>query len=352
MDVKSILNLLENYSKDKHLNMIKENLKIEDSKLNKLSPIISPRWDKESMPYVAKSHILDAYYSLPERPDIGFTCLWKAINNSYNNYYLKQVYKSEGQQCHKLQDSKSLDKVLLHISQDRKKKISDDHTIESLVDLYISKIPDKTYNFVANYILKGMAIVNVDEKKLSPIYALSSYGSFKKKFSHIHGVIKQTYGVKYISLCDISVAADKTTVDFGMSKGDEAESKVVKNKSRKIIHSLSQDLKKILNGGRCILEYKEKDEKTNKVEVIYSEEIELSNFHDRLYFLMVTILYSIRNNNTHGNVASRMNSAYANSESFYASEYIFLLGHMFLSLIMHRNGDLTLDELSFNLENI
>lgn len=347
MDIKLILKLLGNYSKENHLNMIKENLRIEDSKLNSLSPIISQRWDEKTMPYVAKSHILDAYYSLPERPDIGFTCLWKAINNSYNNYYLKQVYKSEGQQCHKLSDSKSLDKVLLHISQDHNKKISDEHTIESLIDLYISKIPDKTYNFVASYILKGMAIVNVDEEKLSPIYALSSYGSFKKKFSHIHGAIKQTYGMKYISLCDITVATDKTTVDFGMSKGGEAESKVVKNKSRKIIHSLSQVLKEILNGGKSTLEFT-----NNKKEVTYSEEIEFSNFHDRLYFLMVTILYSVRNNNTHGNVASRMNSAYANSESFHASEYIFLLGHMFLSLIMYRNGDLTLDELSFNLENI
>jgi hypothetical protein len=282
---------------------------------------------------VAKSHVIDAYYSLPERPDIAFTSLWKAINNSYNNYYLRQVFGNPN--CKQLSDTKSLEKVLEHIANDANKKITDEHTIESLVGLYIEKIPDKTYRFVASYILKGMAIMNPgSSNNLSEIYALSSYKTFKNKFSDIHNIIEQTYGEKYRGICNVDVASDKTTVQFKIEKSS-------KNKSRKLIHSLSGSLKGLLEG--------------NEVELKngnFSGKIELSSFHQRLYFLIFIILYSVRNNNTHGNVASRLNSAYTNTESFEAAEYIFLLGHMFLSLIMYKNGDLLSSELKFNLENI
>lgn len=339
MNTKSVLNLLENYSKEEHLRLMKGTLVLDYSKLLSIKPIFSERWGDENVvvPYVEKSHIIDSYYSLPERPDIAFTCLWKAINNSYNNYYLKQVYNNPSYK--QLSDTRSLEKIIEHISNDANKSFcqnSDNYTIEELINLYIDKIPDKTYSFVSNYILKGMAVTDQNVSGVSEIYALSSYKTFKNKFKDIHNIIENTYGKKYRKICNVSISLDKTCIDFGISDSN-------KKNSRKLVHSLSQSLKKMLKGDCCQLENKD---------INYSGKIELLSFHERLSFLILVILYSVRNNNTHGNVASRMNSAYANSESFKAAEYIFLLAHMFLSLIMFRNGDLELDELGFNVLNI
>ena len=41
------------------------------------------------IPYVLRTHLLDSYYCLPERPDMAFTFLWKCINNTYSNYQRK-----------------------------------------------------------------------------------------------------------------------------------------------------------------------------------------------------------------------------------------------------------------------
>jgi len=308
-------------------------LNIDYSKLESLQPIFSERWNENNLPYVAKSHVIDAYYSLPERPDIAFTSLWKAINNSYNNYYLKQVYGN--QSCKKLSDTKSLEKILEHIGNDANKRIDDDCTIESLVNLYIDKVPDKTYRFVASYILKGMVIMDTNSNHgISEIYASSSYKTFKNKFSDIHNIIEQTYGNKYRQICNCLVNQDRTTVNFNIPNPNKEE-------SRKLIHSLAKSLKSMLSGDGAQLQNGN-----------YSGKIELLSFREKLNFLIFIVLYSVRNNNTHGNVASRMNSAYTNKESFKAAEYIFLLGHMFLSLIMYRNGDLLPNELAFNLKNI
>lgn len=333
MHNKSVINLLKNYSREEHLRLMQGNLDIDYSRMKSLSPIYSERWTEDSLPYVAKSHVIDAYYSLPERPDIAFTSLWKAINNSYNNYYLRQVFGNPN--CKQLSDTKSLEKIVEHIANDRNIEITDEHTIHSLVDLYIENIPDKTYRFVASYILKGMAIIDPgSNNSLSEIYALSSYKTFKNKFPDIHHIVEQTYGKKYRDICNVEVASDKVTLKFNIEESS-------KDRSRKLIHSLAESLKGMLEGN-CV------DLRNGS----FSGKIELLSFHQRLYFLIFIILYSVRNNNTHGNVASRMNSAYANKESFEAAEYIFLLGHMFLSLIMYKNGDLSPSELKFNLENI
>ena len=331
--------MLNNYSKDEHLRLMKGTLNLDYSKLSSIKPIYSERWNEDilTVPYVAKSHIIDSYYSLPERPDIAFTCLWKAINNSYSNYYLKQVHNNYN--CKQLSDSKSLEKIIEHISNDANKTFSFDsenYTIEELVNLYINNIPDKIYKFVASYILKGMAITDPSVTGISEIYALSSYKTFKNKFNDIHNIIENTYGVKYRGICNLSISSDKTCVNYGISDSN-------KNKSRALIHNLSLKLKELLAGNGCQLQNKDSG---------YKGKIELLSFQERLSFLIFIILYSVRNNNTHGNVASRMNSEHANSESFKASEYVYLLGHMFLSLIMYRNGDLNLDDLGFNIANL
>ncbi|MCS3793790.1 hypothetical protein [Aeromonas hydrophila] len=339
MNTKSFLKLLGKYSKEEHLRLMKGTLNIDYSKLSSIKPIFSERWKNQNVvvPYIAESHIIDSYYSLPERPDIAFTCLWKAINNSYNNYFLKQA--NNNLSCKKLSDTKSLEKVVEHISNDSNKSFnynSVNYTIEELVNIYINKIPDKTYSFVSNYILKGMAVTGPNVSGVSDIYASSSYKTFKSKFASIHDVIEKTYGEKYRNICNVSLSSDKTYVNFGINDSN-------KIKSRKLVHNLSISLRDMLEGNICKL-----DNKDSK----YSGEIKLLSFHERLSFLVFVILYAVRNNNTHGNVVSRMNSAYTNSDSFKAAEYIFLLAHMFLSLIMYKNGDLHLDELGFNVVNI
>ncbi|WP_146066877.1 hypothetical protein [Candidatus Venteria ishoeyi] len=148
----------------------------------------------------------------------------------------------------KLSDTKSLEKVIEHIANDMNENISDNYTIESLISLYISEIPEKTYKFVASYILKGIAITNPDSNNgIYDIYALSSYKTFKNKFTDIHNVIDETYGKKYRELCDIAIAENKVSIDFKISESS-------KDKSRELVHSLSLSLKEILNGNVCKLE--------------------------------------------------------------------------------------------------
>lgn len=329
MDKNSTINLLKEYSRERHLAILKNNMDLSRSRLNGIQPIMSELWvdDEDKVPYVAKTHLLDSYYCLPERPDMAFTHLWKAINSAYNNYYLKQVHGN--QSCISMSDSKSLEKIIEHISDNLGRSFEvegERKTIKCLLDLYYKKIPIKTLNFVSSYILKGIAI---EHHRVPSIYASSSYKSFKKKFDNMHQIIKSTYGVKYQGICNLRVRSCKTEIDYNISD---------KEKSRKLIHSLSESLKKALvndsvslDDGSCISFDTEKE---------------------KIEFVLLCILYSIRNNNSHGNVASRMNSVYANKDSFRAAEYVYLAGHMFVSLIMYKNEDITINDLHINFQNI
>ena len=228
-----------------------------------------------------------------------------------------------------MSDSKSLDKIIEHISNNLGRGFEVDgeiKTIKCILDLYYKEIPIKTLNFVSSYILKGIAI----ESHNAPIiYASSSYRSFKKKFGKIYQIIKSTYGFKYQEICSPCVSSCKTVIDYSISDGE---------KSRKLVHSLSGSLKEALVNG-C-------------VNLDDGSSISFDTEKERLEFVLLCILYSVRNNNSHGNVASRMNSVYANKDSFKAAEYVYLLGHMFLSLIMYKNQDIEIDDLRINFQNI
>ena len=43
----------------------------------------------DTITYILKTHLLDSYYCLPERPDMAFTFLWKCMNNIYSTYQRK-----------------------------------------------------------------------------------------------------------------------------------------------------------------------------------------------------------------------------------------------------------------------
>ncbi len=334
MDTKSTIKLIKNYSRESHLRLLEQNISADCTRLETLQPIFSEEWNisKASIPYIAKTHLLDSYYCLPQRPDMAFTHLWKAINNSYNNYYLKQVYGNNN--CKSLSDSKSLSKVIEHIADSVNNSFeyqSKHFTIDDIVQKYCVNISLKSLRFVASYILKGIAI---DSSHVSEIYASSSYKSFKSRFPHNFDVINNTYGNKYKIICSPAVSSDKTSVDYNISD---------REKSRALVHSLAQSFKELLENGIVHL-----DNKTTN----FSGGMRFLSTKEKLEFLIFSVLYAVRNNNIHGNVASRMNSNFVNQESFKAAEYIYLLGHMFLSLIMYRNGDLKITDLYINLENI
>ena len=88
------------------------------------------------------------------------------------------------------------------------------------------------------------------------------------------------------------------------------------------------------------------DPKNNSVTLI------LKNDQEYIKFIVKNILYAIRNNTVHGKIASRLNSKHKNKDSYESSKYIYLLGYLFLSVMLFVNDDIEAEDLCFNLQNI
>ncbi len=91
---------------------------------------------------------------------------------------------------------------------------------------------------------------------------------------------------------------------------------------------------------------------TVRLNSVFASGLTLASLSGLDRFLQFNILYAIRNNTLHGKIASRLNSKTANGKSFRASKYIYLLGYMFLSIMLYVSNELELNDLSFNFENI
>lgn len=307
--------LMKSYNKSKHI----ESIKIKNFKFEYL---FSKNWKKEEdIPYVLRTHLLDSYYCLPERPDMAFTFLWKCINNTYSTYQRKSSCVVQ------IGDSVLLENMSDTIASRVSDKITTTKTIGSLIEKYIDKIPNKILRFISNYILKSYAI---KEQIKDERYVYSSYNTFKSKFKNIHDSIISSYGEDYLGICNASILNGEVNLNI-----------TDKNKSLKIIHSLSEKLKELIKKREVILQHDGKE-----------YQLKLNSNDEYIQFILFNILYAIRNNTVHGKIASRLNSDYMNSKSYNSSKYIYLLGYMFLSIMLYISDELELKDLTFNFSNL
>ncbi|WP_242307527.1 hypothetical protein [Bacillus cereus group sp. BfR-BA-01524] len=346
------LEILGDYNKNEHLETLYEN-KIGDYLILKdIKNIYNEKWDVGSKyPYVTITHLLDSYYCLPERPDMAFTFLWKAINSVYNKHYLTKA-GTGGSIEGKLIDGREGDGQKLNLIIESMSSILDDSityqgkifTIRELIDLYVEKIPIKTLRFVANYVLKGLIIddklvyngLSGNQKKS---HLSSQYTTFRSSFKDLLSIIDETYGESYRNITFLKSNIHNFQVDVDTLDRD---------KSRKLVHSLATKLKELLiNKKATFKDVKESD-------LVEEEKYTFNLKDDGLYlkFVFKCILYAIRNTSFHGNVASRYNSKTFNKEAIESSTYVYLIGHLFLTLCLYVNRELSTKELVVNLQNL
>ena len=334
------IDLLKNYKHEIH----EENIKGVNQNFMTLNYIFSDLWNTEkNIPYVAKTHLLDSYYCLPNRPDMAFTFLWKSINNSYNELWLQENPDTTG----KLFDGTALTYMIDKISSSSNTIISDDLSIINLIDLYSSETPLKTTKFLANLLLKNYALekkypISLTVKKtIATKHISSTYATFKSQFKEIYLPIVETYGEAYLKIVNPTII--KGSVYMNISKQDS-------RKSMQLIESLAIKIKELLT--KKTVSFSNSDKTKNY-------EVKFKNNQEYINFMIRNFLYAIRNNTVHGKIASRLNSKTKNEDSYKSAEFIYLLGYVFFSLSLYELNYIKKEDLAVlysnyidNLQNI
>jgi hypothetical protein len=346
--LKVLYKLVTEYTAEEHQKLLPnpDNNHLQWFKSFKFLNPVSWASSHQKIPYIAATTLIDSYSCLPRRTDMAFSYLWTAINNSYNDLYLKHNTTSN-----KLGDTKAIDNSLILISDILNSKVdnkatppeeNESKTINQILIEFVKCIPDKNLKFLSSYILKGMAVsINNSNNSLPhirEIHISSSYRTFERRFGTIHNHLYWNYGKKYSSICSISESTDKTSVDFGIK---EADSDV----SRSITYAMSKELQRILVKNPELDQFDEFGNSLPKIKA-FTTDIQ------RLEFLIFGLLYASRNNNIHGNVASRLNSIFANSETVNAATWNFLFGYFYLSLLLLTLAYIDLDDLDIHLFNV
>lgn len=345
------LELVKNYTKEQHLEALYkgeiENFLI----LKNLKCIYGIKWNNDDYPYVPVTHLLDSYYCLPERPDMAFTFLWKAINSVYNKHYLIVAGKGGSIGGVRINGEEGDAKKLYLMIESVTNRLNDTvvykgniFSLKDLIDLYVEKMPIKTLRFVANYVLKGLAIdnkLNYDglNRKLMKTYLSSQYTTFKSTFQDLLSIIDDTYGKSYLDISFLKSNIHNSHIDIDTFNQD---------KSRRLAHSLATKFKELLVKKEATF----KDIKDIKEEEKDKYTFKLNDDGMYLKFVYNCILYAMRNTSFHGNVASRFNSKTFDKEAIESSTYVYLLGHLFLTLCLYVNGELSAQELAINVENL
>lgn len=304
-------------------------------------PLSPASWSNPAnIPYVAATGLLDAYSQLPRRPDLAFNSLWSATNSLYNDLYLSS-HLSHGAA---LTDSKSIDYSLQRIAQQLHKQISitgatngsiQSISIFDLLKEYIRIAPDKNFNFVAQYVLRGIAVERHNAQQATPatkireILISSAYSTFKKRFPEIHKKINDSTGLKFSDLCSVSESLCRTDIDFGIQQN-------ASERTRKLVHATGRILRQEAIAANI---------KTSSTQ---------GGFDDQkhwLSFLVLPLLYATRNTAAHGNSASRLNSIFANGDSISSSTWTFLFCYLYFSLILFCRSNIAINDLEPLFEN-
>lgn len=343
-----LYNLVTGYTSEEHEKLLPplENNNLQWFKKFKFLNPASWASTPQNIPYIAVTTLIDSYSCLPRRPDMAFTYLWTAINNSYNDLFLKHNTTSN-----KLSDTKAIENSLnlisniLNLKIENKPRISEESeskTINEILVEFAKRLPNKNLNFLSSYLLKGMAITKHNNEQTRPlirkIHISSSYRTFANKFKVIHNHLYWNFGQKYSNICSISESTDKTSVDFGINQD-------YKVTSRNITQAMSRELQRILVDNPELEQF---DENGNSLPKKYAFTSDIQ----RLEFLVFSLLYASRNNNIHGNVPSRANSIYSNAETITAATWNFLFGYFYLSLLLLSLTHIHHDDLDIHLFNV
>ena len=214
----SILRLAKKYSKDDHIHL----LPCDDNNiLENLNFLYDENWETQrtSYPYEILTYLFDSYYVLPQRPDLAALFCWQAINHSY---YVQELSDSNIKFC---QDTKGIEIVRDAILENWNNKY------KTILEPFFKKLPNKTFHYVASYMLKGYAM---EKNGIAEKYRASSYKSLKRKISALLEILDNAYGKAYCQICNPIL--DGNVVNFGINEAD-------KEKSRRIIHSFGTKLK-------------------------------------------------------------------------------------------------------------
>ncbi|HCQ2389411.1 TPA: hypothetical protein OHN42_004796, partial [Escherichia coli] len=115
--------------------------------------------------------------------------------------------------------------------------------------------------------------------------------------------------------------------------------------SRRITQAMSRELQRIIVDNPKLDLFDKNGNSVGKA-FAFSSDIQ------RLEFLIFNLLYASRNNNIHGNVASRINSIFANKDTITAATWNFLFGYFYLSLLLLCLNSINVDDLDVHLFNV
>ena len=182
-----------------------------------------------------------------------------------------------------------------------------------------SVMPDKTFHYVASYMLKGYAM---EKKGIAEKYRATSYKSLKRKISSLSDILDNAYGKSYCQISNPTLIGN--VVNLGIANAN-------KRKSRAITHSFGMKLRALMLGKEVEITFC--DVQRTKKKYKFTDE-------ERLSFVLFGILYASRCNNFHGNVAARMNSINANKDTFKMYTDMFLTEYIILAIHLNSQGAL------------
>jgi hypothetical protein len=181
-------------------------------------------------------------------------------------------------------------------------------------------MPDKTFHYVASYMLKGYAM---EKKGIAEKYRATSYKSLKRKISSLSDILDNAYGKSYCQISNPTLIGN--VVNLGIDNAN-------KRKSRDVTHSFGMKLRALMLGKEVEITFC--DVQRTKKKYKFTDE-------ERLSFVLFGILYASRCNNSHGNVAARMNSINANKDTFKMYTDMFLTEYIILAIHLNSQGALS-----------
>lgn len=302
-----ILRLAKNYSKECHLDLLPCG---DNNILENIHFLYDENWENQgaSYPYEILTYLFDSYYVLPQRPDLAALFCWQAINHSY---YVQQLSDNSVGFC---LDTKGVEFVRGAILANWNNKY------KAILEPFLERLPDKTFHYVASYMLKGYAM---EKNGIAEKYRASSYKSLKGKISLLSEILDNAYGKSYCQISNPTLIGN--TVDLGISDAN-------KGKSRAITHSFGIKLRTLMLGEEAEITFC--DAQGTKKKYKFTDE-------ERFSFVLFGILYASRCNNFHGNVAARMNSINANRDTFRMYTDMFLTEYIILAIHMNSQGELS-----------
>lgn len=289
--------LLKSYNKTDHLMLIPNGA---NQNMPYVMSIYDTSWsnDNTKAPYYVVTYLLDAYYCCPDRIDMSFLFLWQCINNIYNEMQFidRSIKKSS--------DNKGLDLFIKEIL----KQLEADEA-KSIFNHLVANCPEKLFSFVANTILKNYSI----EKTLGTTHPKIMSSSYLNLRDHcdFFPYFASTFGESYLNNCHPSWSSGSKEIVLGIKDPDKAHS-ITRSLTVKLMELMKTKTTKIENSG------------TSQVITVTEDQI--------VKFFVRNIVYAVRCNTFHGNIASRLSSIYANSDSVKVSRFLFQLSHFLINL--------------------